>query len=355
MPVQFIASIPEYGDDLATQAVWEALRIQLDDRDGICYYRHPILRSVSHIEPELNLLARGIEPLVIRCLNLTIDDLIALNDDSWTVNDQVIGSPILDLEDYKVGLDYKFSNDRRLRNKFNIQTALSLPLISRTDFENKFGDSVTFLDSAVSWSDQNVTELLVPAADVDDKTWRLAKSVFQGISPINARASSLPATSDRKGLAIKILERDIALLDEEQHKVAIQIAPGPQRIRGLAGTGKTVILAMKAANIHLRYPDKRVLFTFNTQSLYNQAKRLITRFYRTNSDKDPDWDYLHIRHGWGGSTRSGVYYDFCRRVGADPFTLTSARATSRSEPFATCCRHALSLSPEPFYDYILVD
>ena len=102
------------------------------------------------------------------------------------------------------------------------------------------------------------------------------------------------------------MDRDIALLDEDQVNAALSIAPGPQRIRGLAGTGKTVLLAMKAANIHLRYPDKKILFTFNTQSLYNQIQNLITKFYRNYSDKDPDWDNLHIRHAWDGPRKPEV-------------------------------------------------
>jgi len=57
------------------------------------------------------------------------------------------------------------------------------------------------------------------------------------------------------GAAIRELDKQVASLDDEQELVALQIAPGPQRIRGLAGTGKTVLLAMRAANIHLQEPS----------------------------------------------------------------------------------------------------
>ena len=72
-------------------------------------------------------------------------------------------------------------------------------------------------------------------------------------------------------------------LDEEQRKVSMQIPSGPQRIRGLAGTGKTVILALKAALTHKEDDKLRILSVFNTQSMYNQIQDLITKYYTYGS------------------------------------------------------------------------
>jgi superfamily I DNA and RNA helicase len=151
------------------------------------------------------------------------------------------------------------------------------------------------------------------------------------------------------------LDKRIALLDEEQQKVAIQIPPGPQRIRGLAGTGKTVLLAMRASNIHQHFLEKRILFTFHTQSLYNQATKLITRFYRYHSDQDPDWDKIHVRHSWGGKGRRGVYSDLCKRQGVAPKDFRTAQAENPEFPLQACYTHALEMAIDPQYDFILVD
>ena len=183
----------------------------------------------------------------------------------------------------------------------------------------------------------------------------MTRSIVQNVAPLNKAQIELADTSNRVGDAVRKLERQIALLDTEQHKVAVQMAPGPQRIRGLAGTGKTVILALKAANIHLQYPDSKVLVTFSTQSLYNQLQDLIERFYRPLADKDPNWDNLHIRHAWGASRRPGVYYDICAEVGARAYTLDDAKRMDRAVPFRACCKHALTIGVPPFYDFILVD
>ncbi len=80
------------------------------------------------------------------------------------------------------------------------------------------------------------------------------------------------------------------------------VLDGPQRVRGLAGSGKTVVLAMKAALTHLRYPDAIILYTFYTKNLYQHIQRLITRFYRQFDDRDPNWSNLRIMHAWGGGS-----------------------------------------------------
>lgn len=117
-----------------------------------------------------------------------------------------------------------------------------------------------------------------------------------------------------------------------------------------------MLLAIKAANIHLRFPEKKILFTFNTQSLYNHVKTLITKLYRVHSNQDPDWDKLHIRHAWGGVSRPGVYYELCSTLGLIPYNYTQVQ-NSYTNPFIACCKHALSRADDirPIYDYILVD
>ena len=113
--------------------------------------------------------------------------------------------------------------------------------------------------------------------------------------------------------------------------------------------------ANRPASIHSHYEDKKILFTFNTQSLYNQVRSLITRFYRVHHVKDPNWDVLHVRHAWGGARRPGVYSDHCKRHGRDPLTLTDARAHDRDQPFRACCATAVTAGVQPYYDFVLVD
>lgn len=155
---------------------------------------------------------------------------------------------------------------------------------------------------------------------------------------------------------ISAIESDILRFDRDQKYGYMPPLEGPQRIRGLAGSGKTVVLAMKVAQTILRNPNAKVLYTFHTKSLYQHVKRLITRFYRQFHDDDPDfYNKIHIRHAWGGKTNPGVYYEACLNSETKPLTLTEAKSNEPNDPFSYCCEKLLEEDVKPTYDYIFVD
>ncbi|WP_281994780.1 DEAD/DEAH box helicase [Ruegeria faecimaris] len=186
------------------------------------------------------------------------------------------------------------------------------------------------------------------------------RSVVEGAKALSRTAKRKVSDSDAQPLA-KILsdvEGEIANFDEKQRHIALVDVGGPARIRGLAGSGKTVILAMKAAHLHLNDPNARILFTFYTKSLRSTIKSLIAKFFRIYSDSDPDWKKIQIRHGWGGRSIPGVYSDACGRISKTPLTLPDARRISKPEesPFGAICRELLETGRvEPFYDHVLID
>ncbi|WP_146149010.1 DEAD/DEAH box helicase [Pseudaminobacter soli (ex Li et al. 2025)] len=154
--------------------------------------------------------------------------------------------------------------------------------------------------------------------------------------------------------AFRDLEAVIYNFDATQRSVALTAIRGPQRIRGLAGTGKTVILAMKAALAHIENPDAKILITYYTRSLRDIIERLITRFHRHFAEVDPNWDNVHVRHGWGRTNMPGVYRDASIREGLAPRTFGDVRGAV--DPFGTVCRELVkSGALTPYYDVILVD
>ncbi|MCH4303316.1 MULTISPECIES: DEAD/DEAH box helicase [Enterobacter cloacae complex] len=159
-----------------------------------------------------------------------------------------------------------------------------------------------------------------------------------------------------KAFTLMKLEEEIKTFDIRQRNSAVTIIDGPQRIRGLAGSGKTVVLAMKAAHIHMEYPEKKILFTFFTKSLYVHVKNLITRFYRHYKKVDPNWDNLHIKHAWGGTGVDGVYYTACNNNGIPIVGFTHAKMQSPNNPFEYVCADAIASNKlRQEYDYVLMD
>ena len=137
--------------------------------------------------------------------------------------------------------------------------------------------------SPVLYTYPSVKEALVNIQQgrIEEQEWDEMRSVLEGAKGIlrpkpRALRSGKP---NGKARLLASLEAEVANFDREQRLAAIPIVEGPQRIRGLAGSGKTIVLAMKAAMIHLRSPDERIVFTFNTKSLYDFIKTLITKFY----------------------------------------------------------------------------
>lgn len=70
-----------------------------------------------------------------------------------------------------------------------------------------------------------------------------------------AKRRTRVSQKDSHGAVIQQIEKEIANLDRWQKAAAIEMPDGPQRIRGLAGSGKTVVLALKAAYLHVQRPE----------------------------------------------------------------------------------------------------
>ena len=196
----------------------------------------------------------------------------------------------------------------------------------------------------------------------NEEVYKRALSAMESISTIRqSRTSRTINRENSRGAKLKRLEDSIATLDHMQSRAVIETVEGVQRIRGLAGSGKTIVLALKAAYLHALHPDWRIAITFNTRSLKGQFRRLIYNFSLEQTRKEPNWENMRILNGWGapGSVdRDGIYYEFCRVHNVEYFDFGAARRRfTRGKEFSGVCEHALiqAKDVEQIYDAILVD
>ncbi|MBC9745011.1 ATP-binding domain-containing protein [Pseudomonas syringae pv. syringae] len=197
----------------------------------------------------------------------------------------------------------------------------------------------------------------------DDEIYRLTTSAVESLSSIRkSRSKREVKKPDSLGAKLKKLEDSIATLDYRQNRAVVETVEGVQRIRGLAGSGKTIVLALKAAYLHTQQPDWQIAVTFNTRSLKGQFKRLINNFCIEQSGEEPDWTKLRILNAWGapgGVERDGIYYEACRHSGSEFYDFRSAslRFGGNNNAFDGACKAALSAIKIPLevYDTILVD
>jgi superfamily I DNA and RNA helicase len=169
-------------------------------------------------------------------------------------------------------------------------------------------------------------------------------------------------TDYSRGYKLKQLEGTISVLDSEQETAVIEFFEGVQRIRGLAGSGKTIILALKAAYLHCEKPEWKIAVTFNTRSLKNQFKDLIERFVAEKKGELPNWDNLKIIHAWGSPKTEGLYYNICTDYGCEYFDFRTSNRLKKNDlvqNFELVCEKVLKEIPaekyKPKYDMILVD
>ena len=205
-----------------------------------------------------------------------------------------------------------------------------------------------------------ISQLDWPAArtDIYERALSALHSMTSIRRPGRARRVRDPMSRGAKLVAI---EDSISTLDRLQSKAVIETVEGVQRIRGIAGSGKTIVLALKAAYLHAQHPDWRMAVTFNTRSLKAHFTRLINNFSIEQTGEEPDWENLRILNSWGAAgapERDGIYHQFCRSHGIDYLDFNSARSRyGREHAFEGAVTAALNEAPEAksLYDVILID
>ena len=350
-----LISSAQYTTDHLARPLLEALETQqerMDLSEAIFYYDFPSFRDYEDdaYRPSVMLLspAHGVVALNLcdaDVIRTTGTGLLLAADESLTQFFSILYGRLIKsrlLRRSKTTLAFPFS------------ALLYSPGLSRepeeavaTQLENDVCSSFEALDS---WLQEHRTQ------HIENDLFAEARSIIEGAKALNRpRPRDIPPNENvPKAHILAALEAEIANFDAEQRKAAITLLAGPQRIRGLAGTRKTIVLAMKAAQIHLNEPKRSVLFTFYTKSLYDLIKRLITRFYRHYKDSDPDWERIKILHAWGGSNLEGVYRRACIDNGVTPLRLRDVRP-GIDEPFDYVCGELVKSAIKTKYDYLLID
>ncbi|MDZ7826340.1 MAG: hypothetical protein U5R48_10355 [Gammaproteobacteria bacterium] len=198
-----------------------------------------------------------------------------------------------------------------------------------------------------------------------DEQWETLKGVFRGeVSDREPRAVPAEVAAESPLRVIHSVEARLRQLDEAQERVAQEAPEGPQRIRGLAGTGKTVLFAKRAARMHAAHPEWRIGFVFFTRSLYQQVRGLVERAYGDLTSEAPDPEQLHIWHAWGGKDVTGFYREAALHWEQRPLNLNDAekaigRGARGADGFAWVCDQLeaaiADAEVEPFLDALLID
>jgi superfamily I DNA and RNA helicase len=160
------------------------------------------------------------------------------------------------------------------------------------------------------------------------------------------------------------MESRLISLDEKQKEVAEKYPDGAQRIRGLAGTGKTITFAKRAAKIHQEHPDWKIAFVFFTRSLYQQIiyERISSYYKELSGGEEPNWKNLNVLHAWGAKDRDGFYRHLAHKCCLKALSVNDVerilrKKVSPAQAFEYICEQLeKQITDYPqLYDVILID
>ncbi|EPG5380811.1 DEAD/DEAH box helicase [Stenotrophomonas maltophilia] len=323
----------------ATEALARAIGLLPAESEGVVYVGYPVMGTPDG--------------------PFTIDALLVSPEFGLIAFDLVDGKDLRDFEErhdaaYAILTAKLLQSGRRLSKRKRItiepQVVTLAPNCKQPDDDLQDYSVLSTSQELARWIENNATAL---------PEFNEVLSTIQSISNIRrARAKRDIKKAGSRGERLQRLEDAIATLDSQQSDAVIQTFDGVQRIRGLAGSGKTVVLALKVAYLYTQNPDWTIAVTFNTKSLKGQFQRFITSFIYDQANEEPDWSRIKVLHAWGSSSNEGIYYSYCIRTGTAYHDLTAAKAKfGQGAEFAGVCQLALesSVADVPLYDIILID
>ncbi|MEZ4527707.1 MAG: NERD domain-containing protein [Desulfobacterales bacterium] len=362
-------------DNQGQKYVWEKLKNLFRNTEGVAYYRYPIFTKIGRLErePDIVFLIRKIGLWVIECKGCGINNIASVQGHEWKMRDwhKETESPVAQAEDQMFAIKNKLDERRETRNLLSFNFRVALPFVDRSEWLNRnfnYSECIFFRDD---FNPNSMTRLIQDNAQTNrqntlsDEQWELVKNILGGGKLDKEPPRSVPTNTPQES-PVRILskiESKMSILDQRQQKIAFEIPPGPQRIRGLAGTGKTVLFAKRIAKMHARHPEWEIAFVFFTQALYGHINQLIDLYHREMTGEAPNRSKIHILHSWGGRKQKGFYSDLALKCGQNPKTLDNVKrelkktAIAPSAAFEYICDELEKACPSPpeIYDAVLID
>lgn len=350
------------------QKLWNDISYITSDKSGILGYKNPSLDTTDVEEiPSFIIRSKDNGILLFQVIDNPIVS-ISENEEFWgTEAGNSIFSPDIILNNYFQQLKARLTKDSKIFNRKKdkleipeIRTYLVFSLNKKSDIESIPNFTESLINSVITTDnyDETLTQIFQSTEyEIKENLLDIINSLLEGTDVYKSiKKESINDIPETKNEYIKKSLDFTWKLDEVQRSIAMQIPAGPQRIRGLAGTGKTIILCMKAANAHKFFKDYNILFLFNNQSMYSHIERNIQTYYVSETKKTFNPDKLQILHAWGGKNIRGFYSSICEDLNIKPKTFYELRhlPDPNSAIFEDLLKnHKSKLKPK--YDLVLID
>ncbi|MEP0885546.1 pentapeptide repeat-containing protein [Trichocoleus sp. ST-U3] len=387
------------------QKVWDAVREVFADRECIGYWRYPIFSKVgkSRKEPDILIVDSSLGLIVIEIKSVTIDQILAIAGHRWEFQNfyTTSSNPYEQAENQLFALLGYCDREPSLRRKVPGRALVCLPLITEEQwYESGFYQlpscpPIIFQDQLdtpkhgkpTKQSTTNNQQLthnsllqqieqttpIIKGCNLTSEQWKLLQAVVSGTPVYRTKRSvsvgahscaplhlGQPKNKQSRASVLTEVRQRLSEFDLQQEHIGKEIPPGPQRIRGIAGSGKTVLLCQKAAHIHLKHPEWDIAFVFFSRSLYHpiiaQLDKWLRRFSSGEVGYDPKNQKFQVLHAWGAKYQPGLYSTICKAAGVKRLTVNDTERKQPNEALADVCTQLLHNTVIPtLYDAILID
>jgi superfamily I DNA and RNA helicase len=406
---EFVDADGEEGERYIWEAVVKALK---GTGEGIAILNYSDFHrdEQKRYQPDILLVSRDWGIAVIEVKTCGIDQILRIRANQWEMQNfySRFISPFRQGENQLWQILKRCDRKDKLRDRVPGRVLVALPLISREEWRNQGFEDDHHTCPPIIFGDElgrrNLLNSLEHEASIlqkgdspfepSDQQWKLLEGVIVGhpkaptpiqsvapaapvpltvsttTAPVTENASStesptsgvssVPTPTTPRRIEVLAALRDwMSEVDIQQAKIGMQIPPGPQRIRGIAGSGKTLLLCQKAARMHIQHPDWDIALVFFTRSLYELLPDLVRQWleYWSDGALSPDLEHgkLKVIHAWGSKDRPGLYSLLRDRAKMNAAVSEKPTGTIPERLAASCKRLLDNVKVEPMFDAILID
>jgi superfamily I DNA and RNA helicase len=353
--------------------VWDGVKRGFKFRECIAYWRYPIfLQGEFRKEPDILIADYQLGLIVIEVKAIKIEQLVNIQGHRWQYQNFYTdsGNPYQQAERQLYALLEYSDREPLLKQKVTAKAMVALPYITQAQWQekgwHKLPNSPPILfqeqlqDAQVMIDLISKTSPLVLGSKLTPTQWELLLAVLGGTPLYQSDYQRLPYSPNSRRHVITQGRSRLNQLDLQQEKIAKQIPNGMQRIRGIAGSGKTVLLCQKAALMSIRHQEWQIALVFFSRSLYDSITHQVDRWIRYYTQDKINYNSqasnLKILHAWGSKQQPGFYSTMCQAVASLPLAVPFTTSKKPNEALAEACLELLENRTIPqLFDAVLID
>lgn len=339
----------ERSKDSHDWLLWQTIKEIFAKRDSKSYWRFPLYTKIAGTfeQPDILIIDRD-EGIFMLHIHLGEVDAATLQQAKEHSQAQL------------KALMTVLNRDPRTENKIQGKSFVAVPHIAQHDIHDDifiFANNLTANRLLQTMKEANAQ---VKGARLTDERFLFVQALLHGIRM--REREQRPTKTGTRYEVIYELSKQAKEVDLKQNELGKIIPPGQQRIRGMAGTGKTVVQCQKVAHMHLKYPDWQIGFVYFSPHLHATIIEQIDHWLRYFSNDEVSYDtaksHIQVKPFFGDE---GFFATVCEAHSYVPpapqLLKKQQRITSDSDLIGALCTDFLShvYIFTQLYDALLID